>query len=79
MPAFFFQNPIDMRKGIEGLCFLIEQNYSGELMSGAYFVFLNRSKVRMKVLYWDCDGFAIWWKRLEKGSFHLFGIDRNFN
>ncbi len=74
---FLFQNPIDMRKGIEGLCFLIEQNYSGELMSGAYFVFINRSKDRMKVLYWDCDGFAIWWKRLEKGSFRLLGIDRN--
>ncbi len=74
---FLFQNPIDMRKGIEGLSFLIEQNYSGELMSGAYFVFINRSKDRMKVLYWDCDGFAIWWKRLEKGSFRLLGIDRN--
>lgn len=74
---FLFQNPIDMRKGIEGLSFLIEQNHSGELMSGAYFVFINRSKDRMKVLYWDCDGFAIWWKRLEKGSFRLLGIDRN--
>ncbi len=74
---FLFQNPIDMRKGIEGLSFLIEQNYSGELMSGAYFVFINRSKDRMKVLYWDCDGFAIWWKRLEKGSFRLLVIDRN--
>src|ERR1700744_3433018 len=74
---FLFQNPIDMRKGIEGLSFLIEQNYSAELMSGAYFVFINRSKDRMKVLYWDCDGFAIWWKRLEKGSFRLLGIDRN--
>jgi transposase len=74
---FLFQNPVDMRKGIEGLCFIIEQNYSGELMSGAYFVFINRSKDRMKVLYWDCDGFAIWWKRLEKGSFRLLGIDWN--
>lgn len=74
---FLFQNPVDMRKGIERLCFLIEQNYSGELMSGAYFVFINRSKDRMKVLYRDCDGFAIWWKRLEKGSFRLLGIDKN--
>jgi transposase len=74
---FLFQNPVDMRKGIEGLCFLIEQNHPEELQSGAYFVFINRSKDRMKVLYWDCDGFAIWWKRLEKGSFRLFGIDRS--
>lgn len=70
---FFFQESIDMRKGIEGLCSLVETFCFGELMSGAYFVFINRSKDKMKVLYWDSDGFAIWWKRLEKGSFHLFG------
>jgi transposase len=73
---FFFQNPADMRKGIEGLSALIEEFFTGELMSGAYFVFVNRMKDKMKVLYWDNDGFAIWWKRLEKGSFRLLGIDR---
>lgn len=73
---FFFQKPIDMRKGIESLSGLVEESCSGELTSGAYFVFINRSKDRMKVLYWDHDGFAIWWKRLEQGSFRLLGIDR---
>ncbi len=73
---FFFQQPIDMRKGIEALSFLVEQNCCGELMTGAYFVFVNRLRDKMKVLYWDNDGFAIWWKRLEKGSFRLLGIDR---
>jgi transposase len=73
---FFFQKPIDMRKGIERLSYLIENQFIGELTSGAYFVFVNRTKDKMKVLYWDNDGFAIWWKRLEKGSFSLLGIDR---
>ena len=73
---FFFQNPIDMRKGIESLSILVEENCYGELTSGAYFIFINRLRNKMKVLYWDHDGFAIWWKRLEKGSFRLLGINR---
>jgi transposase len=73
---FFFQNPIDMRKGVEGLSLLVEESCRGELTSGAYFIFVNRSRDRMKVLYWDNDGFAIWWKRLEKGNFRLLGMDK---
>ena len=64
---FFFHRSVDMRKGLEGLSALVEESCSGELMSGSYFVFVNRGKDRMKVLYWDMDGFAIWWKQLEKG------------
>jgi transposase len=55
-----------MRKGVEALSVLVEANCEAELMTGAYFVFVNRLKNKMKVLYWDSDGFAIWWKRLEK-------------
>ena len=73
---FFYQPSIDMRKGIEGLSSLVEHWFKEELTSGAYFVFVNRSGDKMKVLYWDIDGFAIWWKRLEKGTFHLSGIDK---
>ena len=63
-----------MRKGFEGLSFLVEEAFpgellSGELLSGAYFVFLNLKRDKIKVLYWDLDGLVFWYKRLEKGSF----------
>jgi len=67
--VFLHNEPTDMRKSFEALGILVEQVFQEEISSGAYFVFLNRHKDRMKVLYWDGDGLVIWYKRLEKGSF----------
>jgi transposase len=58
-----------MRKGFEGLSAIVEIAFQGELMNGAYFIFLNRQRNLMKILYFDSDGLAIWQKRLEKGHF----------
>lgn len=66
---FFCQYPVNMRKSFEGLSALVEQLFPGELLSGAFFIFLNRRKDHIKVLFWDKDGLVIWFKRLEKGSF----------
>lgn len=66
---FLCQHPVNMRKSFEGLSALVEQLFPGELLSGAFFIFLNRRKHHMKVLFWDKDGLVIWFKRLEKGSF----------
>lgn len=66
---FLCKDPINMRKSFEGLGAAVEQLFPGELFSGALFIFLNRDRNHMKVLFWDRDGFAIWYKRLEKGSF----------
>ena len=66
---FICNNPTSMRKSFEGLSAAVEQLFPGELLSGAFFIFLNRQKNYMKVLVWDSDGFIIWNKRLEKGTF----------
>lgn len=66
---FLCQHPVNLRKSFEGLSALVEQLFPGELLSGACFIFLNRRKDHMKVLFWDKDGLVIWFKRLEKGSF----------
>jgi transposase len=66
---FICKDSISMRKSFEGLSTAVEQLFPGELFSGAFFIFLNRERNYMKVLFWDRDGFAIWCKRLEKGSF----------
>lgn len=66
---FLCQTPTNMRKSFEGLNAIIEQLFPGELLSGAFFIFLNRHRDHMKVLFWDKDGLVIWYKRLEKGIF----------
>ena len=66
---FLYSEPTSMRKSFEGLCQLAEKTFSASLTSEAFFIFINRKKDSMKILYWDLDGLAIWYKRLEKGTF----------
>lgn len=66
---FLHRDPVDLRNGFEGLCFIVERVFLQEVTGGGYFIFLNKRRDRMKVLYWDGDGLAIWYKRLEKGTF----------
>lgn len=66
---FLCQHSVSMHKSFEGLSAEIEQLFPGELLSGAFFIFLNRQRDHMKVLFWDKDGLVIWYKRLEKGIF----------
>jgi len=68
---FVYQDSTHMGKGFEGLCTLVDQHFPEPVTSGAFFVFLNRTRDRMKVLYWDNDGLALWYKRLEQGRFPL--------
>lgn len=67
---FLCQVSVSMRKSFEGLSAAVEQMFPGEILSGAFFIFLSRRRDHMKVLYWDGDGFVIFYKRLEKGYFN---------
>jgi transposase len=60
-----------MHKSFEGLSAIVQQSFPGELYTGSYFIFLNNSCKSMKILVWDGDGYAIYFKRLEKGRFYL--------
>ncbi len=60
----------DMRKSINGLSVLVEQAMDLNPFEGDLFVFCNRRRNMIKILYWDKNGFALWLKRLEKHRFH---------
>ena len=62
-------NSVDLRKGFEALSAVVENIFPNKLLTGGYFIFFNKSRDKMKVLYWDVDGLAIWYKRLEKRTF----------
>src|SRR6516164_230204 len=69
--VFLHTPATDLRKGFDALCGLVSTAFSQDPTSGHLFLFVNRRRDRLKILYWDRDGLAIWYKRLETGSFQI--------
>ena len=63
--------PIDMRKSFDGLAEVVRSFLGHDPLSGHLFVFRNRGGHRVKILWWDRDGLAIYYKRLERGEFQF--------
>jgi len=69
MRAYVCAQPVDMRKAIDGLVALVQPVFQADPLSGHLYVFVSRSRTKVKILYWDRHGFALWYKRLEQGRF----------
>lgn len=67
--AYICRDPVDMRKAIDGLSYLVEPLLSQKSASGNLFVFAARDRSKVKIFYWDRTGFALWYKRLKRGCF----------
>jgi IS66 Orf2 like protein len=61
--VFLCTRPTDLRKGFDGLSGLVQECFSQDLLTGHLFLFLNRRRDRIKILYFDRDGLAIWYKK----------------
>lgn len=68
-PVYLHREPVDFRKAINGLSLIVETAMAHSIFDGGLFVFCNKKRDKLKVLYWDTTGFCLWHKRLEQDKF----------
>jgi transposase len=69
--VYLATEPVDLRRGHDGLCALVRAMYGRDPYDGSVFAFVGRRGDRIKLLYWDRGGFVLVYKRLEQGRFRL--------
>ena len=69
MRIFVCEQATDMRRSFEGLSYLVKEVIKEDPLTGHLFLFFNRTRDKLKVLYFDRSGFAIWYKELQRGTF----------
>lgn len=75
---FLKPDATDMRKQINGLSIIIQEVIEQDPFSGNLFMFCNKNRTILKILYWERNGFALWLKRLEKGKYPWPRENRKF-
>ena len=68
--VLFYRDAVDMRKSIDGLAVIVAES-ANQPGDGSIYVFCNKSRDKVKLLYWDRNGFCLWYKRLEKQRFKI--------
>ena len=71
MRIYLHTQPTDMRKSFDGLSGLVRSVFQADPTDGSLFLFINRRRDRIKMLWWDRDGLALFYKRLEAGTFEM--------
>src|SRR3954470_20922479 len=72
---YLYLGNTDMRKGFDSLSGLVSSQMQLNALSGSVFIFLNKKHNQVKLLLWEGDGFALYYKRLEQGTFEIPGAD----
>jgi transposase len=70
-PVYLWLGRTDMRMSFDRLSGLVKEKMSRSVIEGGLYVFFSRARERVKILYWDRDGYALWQKRLEAGTFRV--------
>ncbi|MGJ0430035.1 IS66 family insertion sequence element accessory protein TnpB [Methylobacter sp.] len=76
-PIWFYPQPVDFRKQLDGLVMVIADHLQMNPASGQLFIFRNRSRSKLKMIWWDSHGFWLFYRRLEKGFFQLPPADEH--
>lgn len=68
---YLYSGITDMRKGFDSLCGIVTSAMKQDSLNGSVFIFFNRKHNQVKLLLWEGDGFAVYYKRLEKGTYEV--------
>ena len=70
-PIYLYTQPVDFRKGFDGLTGIVTTAIGHSVTEGALFLFVNRKQDRIKALWWEAGGLTLWYRRLERGTVEL--------